>query len=118
MSPTDSYLALPGPSALSPFRAAHLLARIQQVVPAASAVVAQHWHFVHVEGTIAAADLRRLEGLLDYGDRCTVDSRQKGTAFLIVPRLGTISPWASKATDIAHNCGLGAIRRIERGTRY
>ena len=44
--------------------------------------------------------------------------RAKGAAFLVVPRLGTISPWASKATDIAHNTGLTAVRRIERGTLY
>ena len=37
---------------------------------------------------------------------------------LVVPRAGTISPWSSKATDIAHVCGLTAIRRIERGIEY
>src|SRR5204863_498999 len=37
---------------------------------------------------------------------------------LSVPRLGTISPWSSKATDIAHSCGLDQVRRIERGTLF
>jgi phosphoribosylformylglycinamidine synthase len=118
MSPTDSYLALPGPSALSPFRAVQLLARIQQVLPHASAIEAQYWHFVHVAGTLDEADANRLAGLLDYGDAYKGDTPQKGIAFLVVPRLGTISPWASKATDIAHNCGLTAIQRVERGTRF
>ncbi len=58
----------------------------------------------------------RLDALLDYGD--AADAAANGAAFLVVPRLGTISPWASKATDIAHNTGLTAVRRIERGTLY
>ncbi len=61
----------------------------------------------------SARDSRRL---LDYGDAAGVSVT--GASFLVVPRLGTISAWASKATDIAHNTGLKAIRRIERGTLY
>jgi phosphoribosylformylglycinamidine synthase len=118
MSPNDSYLALPGPSALSPFRAAQLLARIRPVFPEATAIDAQHWHFVHVDGSLAESDAHRLSGLLDYGEPAPPDVDAAGVLFLVVPRLGTISPWASKATDIAHNCGLTAIKRIERGTRY
>src|SRR6185503_21332258 len=52
---------------------------------------------------------------LDYGEPA-VDGR--GKLYLVVPRLGTISPWSSKATDIAHNCGLAGVKRIERGTVY
>ena len=118
MSANDSYLALPGPSALSPFRAAQLLGRIQQVLPSAAAIEAQYRHFVRVDGAATESDLHRLGGLLDYGDAVPADAHRHGIEFLVVPRLGTISPWASKATDIAHNCGLTAIRRIERGTRY
>src|SRR5215470_9369881 len=118
MSPNDSYLALPGPSALSPFRAAQLLARLRQVISSASAIEAQYWHFVHFDGAVAEADLHRLSGLLAYGEAHAGDELEKGVALLVVPRLGTISPWASKATDIAHNCGLTAVRRVERGTRY
>ena len=54
--------------------------------------------------------------LLDYGDPAKADA--EGTEFLTVPRLGTISPWASKATDIVHNCGIDAVERIERGVSY
>src|SRR5882672_211321 len=117
MPHNDSYLALPGPSALSPFRAAQLLSRIQQVLPQATGVDAQYWHFVHVDGSLSEADSHRLRGLLDYGDPFVV-APDASAAFLVIPRLGTISPWASKASDIAHNCGLATIRRIERGTRY
>ena len=118
MSQPDSYLALPGPSALSPFRAAQLIARLQQVLPAAASIDAQYWHFVHVRGALTEADANRLAGLLEYGEPVGVKPAKKGVELLVVPRLGTISPWASKATDIAHNCGLTAIRRIERGTRF
>ncbi len=41
-----------------------------------------------------------------------------GLDIIVLPRLGTISPWSSKATDIAHNCGLAAVSRIERGVTY
>ena len=37
---------------------------------------------------------------------------------LVVPRLGTISPWSTKATDIAQHCGLSGVLRIERGVVY
>ena len=113
---TIPILALPGPSALSPFRAAQLLARIQQAFPQASAIDAQYWHFVHVDGRLTESDAHRLSGLLDYGDAAAAGIHEKGVSFLVVPRLGTISPWASKATDIAHNTGLESISRVERGT--
>ncbi|MGB8971395.1 MAG: phosphoribosylformylglycinamidine synthase, partial [Pseudomonas capeferrum] len=55
--------------------------------------------------------------LLKYGPRVPVQE-PTGRLFLVVPRLGTISPWASKASDIAHNCGLQSIQRLERGIAY
>ena len=116
MTPTDVYLALDGPSALSSFRAARLLERLKAAEPAIEAVAARHIHFVHLrrggEGVRG-----KLDALLDYGQTFTDDVRH-ADAFDVVPRLGTISPWASKATDIAHNCGLAEVARIERGTRY
>ncbi len=41
-----------------------------------------------------------------------------GSLLLVVPRPGTISPWSSKATDIARNCGLAPVKRVERGIGY
>ena len=116
MNPTDTFLALDGPSALSAFRATRLLARLQAIEPDISAVAARHVHFVHLRGDAAAVS-GKLAALLDYGDAFSAPARA-AESFDVVPRLGTISPWASKATDIAHNCGLAQVARIERGTRY
>ena len=116
MHPDDTYLSLDGPSALSAFRASQLLARLQAIEPAIVSVAARHVHYVHVHGPV---DTVRggLDALLDYGDPFAALA-DKSETFDVVPRLGTISPWASKATDIARNCGLGGIARIERGCRY
>jgi len=116
MTRNDTFLALDGPSALSPFRAARLLARLQAVEPGVRTIAAQHIHYVHLRGPQDGVRAR-LDALLAYGHAFTGGVRN-ADAFDIVPRLGTISPWASKATDIAHNCGLEQVARIERGTRY
>ncbi len=118
MSSPDTFLALDGPNALSSFRAARLLERIRAIAPAAAAIRARHVHFVHVLGALDAETRARLAGLLDYGETAPPDDVPASAAWLVVPRLGTISPWASKATDIARNCGLTRIARVERGTRY
>ncbi|MEG2156013.1 MAG: phosphoribosylformylglycinamidine synthase, partial [Burkholderiaceae bacterium] len=116
MTSHGSMFALDASRALSDFRAARLLARIQAIDPAAIAVGARYIHFVHASRELAASEQARLAALLDYGDAATDEG--DGARFLVVPRLGTISPWASKATDIAHNCGLDAVLRLERGTRF
>jgi phosphoribosylformylglycinamidine synthase len=116
MTPTDTCLALDGPSALSSFRAARMLERLRSVEPSIEAVAARHMHFVHLRGS-GEGVRARIDALLDYGHAFSDDVRH-ADAFDVVPRLGTISPWASKATDIAHNCGLTEVLRIERGTRY
>jgi phosphoribosylformylglycinamidine synthase len=118
MSSDDLFLALDGPSALSPFRARQLLARIQAIEPAATHVHAQHVHFVHARASLDDHERSRLAALLDYGEPANEAAGRPAQRWLVVPRLGTISPWASKATDIAHNCGLDRVLRIERGTRY
>ncbi|MGD9842652.1 MAG: phosphoribosylformylglycinamidine synthase, partial [Steroidobacteraceae bacterium] len=59
-----------------------------------------------------------LRALLSYGPREGSESDNKGQLLLVLPRVGTISPWASKATDIAHVCGLQSVSRIERGIAY
>jgi len=118
MSPEDAYFALDGPGALSAFRARGLLARVQAVVPAAVSLHAQHVHFVYTRGALDAHERARLAALLDYGEPAAPAEGDPAAQWLVVPRLGTISPWASKATDIAHNCGLARVLRIERGTRY
>ena len=110
------FFALNGPSALSAFRAARLLASIRSIEKSAASLSSRFIHFIHVDRPLDAAERARLDALLTYGE--VADADAKGAEFLVVPRLGTISPWASKATDIAHNTGLAAVRRIERGTVY
>ena len=116
MSNTSVILKLSGGDALSAFRAQRLLPVLRAAAPGVTAVSASHVHFVASTRELTADEIQRLEALLDYGDPAKADA--EGTEFLTVPRLGTISPWASKATDIVHNCGIDAVERIERGVSY
>jgi phosphoribosylformylglycinamidine synthase len=104
-----------GGNALSAFRALALLPRLQAVSPRITGVHARHVHWMWSEAALDAGTADKVEALLRYGDAYTgpVD----GTLIVVAPRLGTVSPWASKATDIAHNCGL-AIKRVERVTEF
>jgi phosphoribosylformylglycinamidine synthase len=113
-------LVLHGPPALSSFRLTRLLRRLQELDGGVSAVTASHVHLVDAERELEAAELALLGQLLDYGAVANGGAAQ-GTAaamFFVVPRPGTISPWSSKATDIAHVCGLRIVRRIERAVAY
>ncbi|WP_438283032.1 phosphoribosylformylglycinamidine synthase [Pseudomonas alabamensis] len=110
-------LILRGAPALSAFRHGKLLEQLSQKVPAVSGLYAEFAHFAEVDGELTAEQQQVLGRLLKYGPSVPVQE-PAGRLFLVVPRLGTISPWASKATDIAHNCGLGNVRRLERGIAY
>jgi phosphoribosylformylglycinamidine synthase len=108
-------LQLRGPRALSEFRLAKLVASLQKIDPGVRSVAAEYRHFVESEGAPGPAERSQLERLLAYGSPA---GDADGHLYLVVPRIGTISPWSSKATDIARNCGLGCVKRIERGTAY
>ncbi|HET7675077.1 MAG TPA: phosphoribosylformylglycinamidine synthase [Gammaproteobacteria bacterium] len=108
-------LQFPGGPALSSFRLDKLLARLQTLAPEVAGLDSRYLHLV--DGELQPGEEAVLRQLLSYGPRAEV-GEPRGTLVLVIPRLGTISPWASKATDIAHNCGLAGIRRIERGTAY
>ncbi|WP_339650214.1 phosphoribosylformylglycinamidine synthase [Halopseudomonas pelagia] len=108
---------LRGAPALSEFRRQKLLARLQAAVPAVTGVYAEFMHFAELHSELDEQQNEVLARLLKYGPSVAVEEPQ-GSLFLIVPRFGTISPWSSKATDIAHNCGLQAVARIERGIAY
>ncbi len=110
-------ITLPGAPALSDFRLEKLKAQVSQLYPDIGAISARFMHFVDYDGAVSDADLAVLAKLLEYGPRQTA-ATESGTLFLVVPRIGTRSPWSSKATDIAHGCGLGHLRRIERGIAY
>ncbi len=110
-------LILRGAPALSAFRHGKLLEQLSQKVPAVTGLYAEFAHFADVAGELTADQQQVLGRLLKYGPSVPVQE-PSGRLFLVVPRLGTISPWASKASDIAHNCGLQAIQRLERGIAY
>ena len=113
----DAMLVLPGAPAFSSFRIAKLLASLRAVSISCTDVSARYVHFVDVERPLTEDETTLLGRLLSYGPSSTAPDAD-GVLSLVVPRLGTISPWSSKATDIAHNCGLSAVRRIERGVAF
>ncbi len=105
-----------GGRALSDFRAQRLLPALQQLHPGVQAV---HARYVHVVAGAQADELERLQALLTYGEAAegVFQTGSGSPSLFVTPRLGTISPWASKATDIAHNCGL-SLKRVERVCEY
>ncbi|WP_066566910.1 phosphoribosylformylglycinamidine synthase [Snodgrassella sp. CFCC 13594] len=108
-------LSLCGEIALSPFRIEKLRQRAAKLGLKQDVALSSHyWYFISVKHPLSESDTQKLKELLTAEDA----SGQEATTFLVVPRLGTISPWASKATDIAHNCGLTDVFRIERGIGY
>ena len=114
-------LELAGAPALTPARLARKLEQLRADNPGVTALAAEFVHLVEVEKDLEEADLRTLERLLRYGPRDQRTAPPGGaTRLLVVPRIGTISPWSTKATDIARICGLAArgLRRIERGVVY
>ncbi|MGB0722550.1 MAG: phosphoribosylformylglycinamidine synthase [Gammaproteobacteria bacterium] len=110
-------LHLRGSSALSPFRIDKLLPRLREVVPDVVSVASHYVHFADVASELDEAAMAVLERLLTYGPK-SAPVNDDGRLFLVTPRPGTVSPWSSKATDIAHHCGLTAIRRLERGCAF
>jgi phosphoribosylformylglycinamidine synthase len=111
-------LKLRGSPALSAFRLEKLNASLASVHSSIRVESADHWHFVELERALSGAEKDVLDRLLSYGDAPAASTRQAGETILVVPRLGTISSWSSKATDIARECGLDAVRRVERGLVY
>jgi len=106
-----------GSPALSAFRIEKLLSQLKSSVPSVSNVQAEFVHFADIQDDLTENQLTVLHKLLTYGPAFT-EEEHKGELFLVIPRFGTISPWASKATDIANHCGLTAINRLERGVAY
>ncbi|HEY7787679.1 MAG TPA: phosphoribosylformylglycinamidine synthase, partial [Casimicrobiaceae bacterium] len=112
-------LSLHGSPALSPFRIAKLKAGLDALRPAhgVASISASFRHFVDLDGEFDPSARAILDKLLAYGPQVVADD-DRAPLLLVVPRPGTISPWSSKATDIARVCGLTAVRRIERGIAY
>ena len=112
--------SLAGRPALSNFRLAKLLQRLSSVRPAhrVAAITATFRHFVEISRPLGVEERATLERLLTYGPEMPALAHASSATLLVIPRPGTISPWSSKATDIAKNCGLLAVTRMERGVVY
>jgi phosphoribosylformylglycinamidine synthase len=108
-------LQIPGAPAFSSFRLQKLLERVRHEIRSIVGLNAHFVHFVELEQGLSEAQRAVLGQLLTP---YVAPPGEAQHSFWVVPRLGTISPWSSKATDIAHNCGLSSVRRIERGTRF
>ncbi|MBG5949017.1 phosphoribosylformylglycinamidine synthase [Proteus terrae] len=108
---------LRGSPALSAFRINKLLTLCQENDLPVQGIYAEFVHFAKVEGQLSEDDQIKLRQLLHYGPSLT-EHEPVGEMRVVTPRPGTISPWSSKATDIAHNCGLAKVVRIERGIAY
>ena len=108
---------LRGSAALSPFRHARLMSRLRAALPLIETVYAEYRHFAALTQELSAPELGVLERLLTYGPKLESHTPQ-GDLLLVVPRLGTISPWSTKATDIAQHCTLQKVRRLERGVAW
>ncbi len=124
-------LKLRGGAAFSASRLFRLSQTVKGALPGLKSLAAEHWYFVELNSPLAAADLERLKDLLGAHPKGTSSGGQSppfrahpaakapaGTLRLVTPRLGTISPWSSKATEIAQQCGFAAVTRIERGTAF
>ena len=112
-------LALPGCGALSPFRRKQLLSRLRAREPGVREVGARFLHLVSIEPQPQGAELDRLRDLLNYGpDWPQPEFDDAGEVLLALPRRGSISPWSTKASEIARLCGFPNTHRIERAVRY
>jgi phosphoribosylformylglycinamidine synthase len=114
-------LILRGASALSAFRLDKLAQKLSNLHPEIRLLHTEFVHFAELSGAMSVDQEEVLRQLLQYGPRTeesSVDPEAAAQVLLVVPRPGTISPWSSKATDIAHSSGLGQVRRLERGIAY
>ncbi len=113
----SSILTLNGPLALSPFRRERLLQKLRDQIGEPVHLHAQHLYLVHLARSLQTAEQQHLEAVLDDGGMPR-PVRAGDTLLLVTPRLGTISPWSSKATEIVRGCGLDAVLRVERATAF
>ena len=111
-------LRLRGSRAVSGFRLQKLLDALKADAPSIRSLNATWWHFVQVERPLSPEDLCRLEAVLEGPGGDAAPQAGQRLDLLVVPRLGTLSPWASKATDILRHCGLPSVLRIERGCAW
>ena len=110
-------ITIEGPPSHSPFRLHQLLIELQNLDPGITSLGARYIHFIDNITTLNEQEIQILNSLLTYGPDWELGPDQ-GDKVLVIPRLGTTSPWSSKSTDIAHSSGLGNIKQIERGLMF
>ncbi|BAJ01358.1 phosphoribosylformylglycinamidine synthase [Shewanella violacea] len=106
-----------GAPALSAFRVQKLMEACKTASLPVSDIYAEYIHLADLTESLDESETQQLAKLLTYGPAIEAHAPQ-GTLHFVTPRPGTISPWSSKATDIAHNCGLNKVKRLERGIAY
>ena len=106
-----------GSPAVSTFRLEKIIKALSDEGIKVSSISTHFVHLVDTKEALTDKEQSVLQKILSYGPS-KADSKDEGELFFVIPRVGTISPWATKATDIAHNCGLTKILRIERGIAY
>lgn len=115
-------LILSGSPIFSQFRLEQLLRDMHRINPEILAVNAVYQHFLPADTKLTISELENLESLLNYGnkpdDSTLNETNLIVTTLFVIPRLGSVTPWSSKATEIALRCGLTAIKRLERGVKY
>ncbi|NJD86444.1 MAG: phosphoribosylformylglycinamidine synthase [Betaproteobacteria bacterium] len=116
VAPEQPLLTLPGSVALSAFRVEKLVAGLPPGLRGAVSIDTRFVHFALLAEPLTAAESEVLAKILTYGT--PGKSEPKGELRVVLPRFGTVSPWSSKATDIAHNCGLKKVARLERGVAW
>ena len=106
-----------GAPALSAFRVQKLMQACEAAQLPVKQIYAEYVHLAYLSETLNPDDQAQLSKILTYGP--AIESHEpQGTLLFVTPRPGTISPWSSKATDIAQNCGLKQVKRLERGLAY
>src|SRR5260370_38689085 len=112
-------LCLPGGWAVHVSGKPRLLETLTRIDPNIVGVRGQYLHFVNSAEPLSDEDSNRIHALMHYGTPFeAITERGAHETVMGVPRFGTVSPWASKATDIAHHCGLLQVRRIVRGIEF
>ena len=110
-------LNLRGGAALSSFRIEKIRSEARKAGVEIASLGTCYWHFAEIDEPLTTSEQAILGAALDDADALPEDA-SAGAFFLVTPRFGTVSPWSSKATDIAHSCGLASVERIERGVAY
>ncbi|MBI3902980.1 MAG: phosphoribosylformylglycinamidine synthase [Nitrosomonadales bacterium] len=107
-----------GKTALSSFRLEKLRAALKVAAPNVMLADTRHWYFIALREELATENSALLDRLLSLDTSAGEPGGSRQLRLLVIPRLGTISPWSSKATDIAQHCALPQVERIERGVAY